>query len=95
MQAIQNQPRNRGKRMIFLLLDDTSCKKETTTRQMEGLDFHYSHEHGKSVWSHCLVTMHVVSDGQSFAWDYRPYLREKYGEEHRLTLKAKTNVPFR
>ncbi|CAM4134412.1 transposase [Paenibacillus alkaliterrae] len=78
MQSIRKQTRNRGKRIVYLLLYDTSCKKESTTRRMEGLDFHYSHENGKSVWSHCIVTMHVVTEGQSFAGDYRPYFREKY-----------------
>lgn len=92
MQAIRNQPRNRGKQIIFLLLDDTSCKKESTTRRMEGLDFHYSHENGKSVWSHCIVTMQVVQGGQSFAWDYRPYFRETYCKEHRLTFKSKNEL---
>jgi SRSO17 transposase len=92
MQAIRNQSRNRGRRIIFLLVDDTSCKKESTTRRMEGLDFHYSHENGKSVWSHCIVTMHLVSEGQSYAWDYRPYFREKYCEEHRLAFKSKNEL---
>lgn len=92
MQAIRKAPNNQGKRTVFLLIDDTSCKKETTTRRMEGLDFHYSHENGKSVWSHCIVTMHVVSEGQSYAWDYRPYFREKHCEDHHTTFKSKNEL---
>ncbi|MDQ8736470.1 transposase [Paenibacillus sp. LHD-38] len=78
--------------LVFLLLDDTSYKKEPTTRRMEGLDFHYSHVNGKSVWSHCIVTTHVVSEGQSYAWDYRPYFREKYCKAQKLKFKSKNDL---
>ena len=59
---------------------------------MEALSFQYSHEAGKSVWCHCVVTAHVVSEGSSYAWDFRPYYREEYCEEHRLSFKSKNDL---
>ena len=41
----------------FLIIDDTLSKKNTSTKKIEGLEFHNSHADGnKSKWSHCLVT---------------------------------------
>ena len=59
---------------------------------MEALSFQYSHEAGKSVWCHCVVTAHVVSEGSSYAWDFRPYYREEYCTEHRLSFKSKNDL---
>lgn len=92
LQRVRKKAASRSKRLVFLLVDDTSCKKEPTTRRMEGLDFHYSHENGRSVWSHCIVTTHVVSEGQSYAWDYRPYFRENYCKENGLSFKSKNDL---
>ena len=50
--------------------------KNPTTRKMERLDFHFLHSEGKPVWSHVLVTSHVVTSDVSVAWDFRPYFRE-------------------
>ncbi|SEP12151.1 DDE superfamily endonuclease [Paenibacillus sophorae] len=83
---------NSNGRIIFLLVDDTSCKKRVTTRQMEGLDFHFAHDEGKGVWSHCVVTTHLVCGDQSFAWDFRPYFREQYCQEHNLNFKSKNDL---
>jgi len=49
-------------------------------------------EAGKSVWCHCVVTSHVVSEGSSYAWDFRPYYREEYCDEHRLSFKSKNDL---
>ncbi|MDQ0874544.1 hypothetical protein QFZ77_003203 [Paenibacillus sp. V4I3] len=53
------------------------------------LSFQYSHEAGKSVWCHCIVTAHVVSEDCSYAWDFCPYYREEYCDEHRLTFSSR------
>src|SRR5690554_3174110 len=37
--------------ITFLIIDDTSCKKDNSTTHMEGLDFHFAHDESKSVWS--------------------------------------------
>jgi SRSO17 transposase len=76
----------------FFIIDDTSCKKDHSTKHIEGLDFHYSHNDGKSVWSHCVVTAHIVSAGFSFAWDFRPYFREEYCKAHDLRFKSKNDL---
>jgi len=78
--------------IVFFVIDDTSCKKDPSTKHMEGLDFHWSHDDGKSVWSHCLVTSHVVTEGYSFAWDFRPYFREEYCQENQLEFKSKNDL---
>lgn len=62
---------------------------------MEGLDNHFSHSDGKSVWSHCVVTIHVVSENYSFAWDFRSCFREHYCEENGLILKSKNDLAIK
>lgn len=89
--------RERAKRgdhhpITFFIVDDTGCTKDNSSKKIEALDFHYSHNEGKSVWSHCLVTAHVVSAGYSLAWDFRPYYREEYCEAHKLTFKSKNDL---
>jgi prophage maintenance system killer protein len=59
---------------------------------MEGLDFHFAHEDGKSKWAHCVVTSHLVTDGYSLAWDFRPYFRKEYCNENGLTFKSKNDL---
>jgi hypothetical protein len=57
---------------VFFIVDDTSCKKDPSTKRIEGLDYHFAHDDGKSVWSHCIVTAHRVSENYFFACDFRP-----------------------
>ena len=78
--------------ITFLILDDTQCKKERSTVKMEGLDFHYSHSEGKSVWSHSLVTAHVVTDDLSVAWDFRSYFRKEDCKERNVPFKSKNDL---
>ncbi|MFD0872390.1 IS701 family transposase [Paenibacillus residui] len=98
IQAIMNRIRkshlNGGdsRRIVFLIVDDTCCKKDRTTQKMEALSFQYSHEEGKSVWCHNLVTTHVVSDGQSYAFDFRPYYPSEYCESQRIAFKSKNDL---
>ncbi|PLR75298.1 hypothetical protein CU633_21845 [Bacillus sp. V3-13] len=78
--------------IIFFIMDDSSCRKTPAARKMERLDFHHSHADGKSIWSHCVVTAHVVAEGYSFAWDYRPYFRESFCTENGLEFKSKIEL---
>lgn len=55
-------------------------------------DYHFSHSDGKSVWSHCVVTTHVVSEGYWFALDYRSYFRDSYCSENGLAFKSKNDL---
>ncbi|MCI1696792.1 transposase [Aneurinibacillus aneurinilyticus] len=79
METIRRMRAKRGdtRPITFLILDDTQCKKERSTVKMEGLDFHYSHSEGKSIWSHSLVTAHVVTGDLSVAWDFRSYFQKE------------------
>lgn len=78
--------------ILFLIIDDSGCRKDTSTKRMEGLDFNFSHTEGRSVWSHCLVTAHVVAEGYSFAWDFRPYFRRAHCEERGIPFKSKNDL---
>lgn len=84
--------KQKGNRVVFLLIDDTSCKKNQSTRRMEELDFHFAHDEGKAVWSHSLVTMHLVSEERSYAWDFRPYFRESACKETGQNYKSKNDL---
>lgn len=94
METLRRERAKRGdhRPVTFLIVDDSGCKKDNSTKHIEGLDFHYSHNDGKSVWSHCLVTAHVVSAGYSLAWDFRPYFREEYCKANKLTFKSKNDL---
>jgi hypothetical protein len=70
--------------IVFFIIDDTQSKKDRSTTRMTGLDNHFSYSDGKSVWSHCIVTAHLVSETYSFAWNFRSYFRESYCEENGL-----------
>jgi SRSO17 transposase len=77
---------------VFFIIDDTSCKKDKSTKKMESLDFHYAHDEGKSVWSHCIVTSHIVSRESSYALDFRQYFREEYCKTHDIKFKSKNDL---
>ncbi|WP_165820778.1 IS701 family transposase [Pueribacillus theae] len=78
--------------IVFFIVDDTQSKKDRSTKRMEGLDNHFSHSDGKTVWSHCIVTAHVVSEDYSFAWDFRSYFRESYCQEEGISFKSKNDL---
>jgi SRSO17 transposase len=78
--------------IVFLIIDDTQSKKDLTTKRMGALDFHFSHADGKSVWSHCVVTSHIVSEGYSFAVNFRSYFRESCCNENGFTFKSKNDL---
>ncbi|WP_410514550.1 IS701 family transposase [Paenibacillus sp. BR2-3] len=94
IERIRRSRRNKGdsRTLVFFIIDDTSCKKDKSTKRMEGLDFHFAHDDGKSQWSHCLVTSHLVTDGFSLSWDFRPYFRKEYCEKHNLPFKSKNDL---
>lgn len=94
MASIRRSRKKQGddRSVIFLIVDDSGCHKDRSTKRMEALDFHFSHTEGKSVWSHCLVTAHIVAEGYSFAWDFRPYSRKGYCEENHLPFKSKNDL---
>lgn len=94
MEKIKMQRAKKGdiRPIVFFIIDDTVCKKDKSTKTMEHLNFHYSHSDGKSVWSHCLVTSHLVSSGYSFALDFRCYYRKEHCEEQKQQFKSKNDL---
>lgn len=74
----------------FLVIDDTVNRKDTRTKSMEALDFHYSHSLGKTCWSHCVITSHFVAGPYSIPLQFKSYYREKKGVLNlRYLFKAK------
>jgi SRSO17 transposase len=94
IKKIQSKRKQQGdtRSVVFFIVDDTVCQKDRSTKAIEGLDFHYSHSEGKPVWSHSLVTAHVVAEGYSFAWDFRVYLREASCKEFGVSFRSKNEM---
>jgi SRSO17 transposase len=94
METLRRERAKRGdfRPITFVIVDDSGCKKDKTTKHIEALDFHYSYNDGKSVWSHCIVTAHIVSAGYSFAWDFHTYFREEYCEANKIKFKSKNDL---
>ena len=62
----------------FLIIDDTLTKKNTSTKKIEGLDFHNSHADGnKPKWSHYLVASNYKINDYSIPLDFRQYHRKE------------------
>ena len=78
----------------FLVLDDTLSKKDTSTKCIEGLDFHNSHADGnKPMWSHCVVTSHYKIADYSMPLNYRLYLRREFlGKKANKLFKSKPQL---
>jgi SRSO17 transposase len=59
---------------VFVALDDSLVEK--SGKQMEGVDYHYSHSVGRTVWGHVWVTAHLVVLGQSYPLAWKLYRRQ-------------------
>lgn len=81
-----------GRKVTFLIVDDTNSIRKPSTKRMERLDFHYAHSEGKSVWSHVVVTLHVVTGALSIPWDFRPYFRESMCRQMGIAFKSKVDL---
>ena len=77
----------------FLIIDDTLSKKDTSTKSIEGLDFHNSHTDGnKPMWSHCLVTSHYKINDYSIPLDFKQYQRKKSFGDNSSNFKNKQQL---
>lgn len=76
----------------FFMLDDTTMARDKDTKHIEGLDFHFSHLDGKTVWSHQVVSSHYKIGDLSLPIDYSIYLREEYCEKHGFEFKSKIDI---
>ncbi len=76
--------------MLFLLIDDTICQKTKPSsrakRPTELAAFHFSHTHGKSVWSHQVLQMMVKGNGKAFPFDFQLYHKEKTPSKIQLSI---------
>lgn len=63
----------------FLIVDDTLSKKDKSTKNIEGLQFHNSHADGnRPMWSHCTVTSHYKIADYSLPLSFKLYLRKEF-----------------
>jgi len=69
---------------VFVAIDDSLVEK--SGKQMDGVDYHYSHSAGQTVWGHVWVTGHLVVLGQSYPIGWKLYQR-------RVTCEA-SGIPF-
>lgn len=76
----------------FLVIDDTTNIKDIRTKNMEGLDFHYSHSEGKNCWSHCVVTSNFVAGPYSIPMHYKPYYPKEKCLEIKVPFKSKVDI---
>jgi len=77
----------------FLIVDDSLSKKDKSTKNIEGLDYHHSHSDGKTMWSHCIVTSHYKISEYSLPLNYKLYLRKQYfGKKAKKYFKNKQQL---
>lgn len=72
--ALQAAARHGKPVPAFLIIDDSLVEK--TGKQMEAVDYHYSHSAGKTVLGHVWVTSHLIVLGQSYPVSWRLYRRQ-------------------
>lgn len=77
----------------FLIVDDTLSKKDKSTKKIEGLDYHHSHNDGRTMWSHCIVTSHYRIAEYSIPLNFKLYLRKQfYGRRAKKLFKNKQEL---
>lgn len=75
----------------FLIIDDTINPKPSA-KNIEGLNYHFSHIEGKSVWSHCVVTSNFVVGDISTQIQYQPYYRKEQCEDIDKDFLSKVDI---
>jgi len=75
----------------FLAIDDTVNPKPEA-KKIQGLNYHFSHSEGKSVWSHCVVTSNFVVGDISIPVAFKPYYRKEQCESIGKPFKSKMNL---
>jgi hypothetical protein len=77
----------------FLIIDDTLSEKDTSTKNIEGLEFHRSHSKNKAVWSHCVVSSHYKISDYSLPLNFKLYLRKQFfGKRAKKYFKNKQQL---
>lgn len=75
---------------MFLAIDDSLVEK--TGKQMDGVDYHYSHSAGQTVLGHVWVTAHLVVLGQSYPVSWKLYRRQAMCEEQGVEFLSKPEL---
>lgn len=75
----------------FLAIDDTVNPKPDA-KKIQGLNYHFSHAEGKSVWSHCVVTSNFVAGDISIPVSFKPYYRKEQCESISKHFKSKMQL---
>ncbi|MCR4435758.1 MAG: IS701 family transposase [Clostridiales bacterium] len=78
----------------FLIIDDSLSKKDKSTKNIEGLEYHNSYSDGnKPMWSHCVVTSHYKISDYSMPLNFKLYLREQFfGKKAKKLFKNKQQL---
>ena len=90
--ALNEMSRAGSKNPFFFSIDDTLSSKKTSSKNIEGLKFNYSHVSNKNEWSHCIVSLHGHSNGLSLPLDFKTYLSEESGAEQKRSFKTKIDL---
>ena len=88
--ALQAAGRHGEPLPVFLAIDDSLVEK--TGKQMEGVDYHYSHSAGHTVLGHVWVTGHLIVLGQSYSVSWKLYLRQALCEAMGLSFASKPEL---
>lgn len=88
--ALQAAGRHNKPVPVFLAIDDSLVEK--TGKQMEGVDYHYSHSAGRTVLGHVWVTAHLIVLGQSYPVSWKLYLRQATCEAMGFSFASKLEL---
>jgi SRSO17 transposase len=75
---------------VFLAIDDSLVEK--SGKQMEGVDYHYSHSAGQTVLAHVWVTGQLVVLGQSYPVGWKLYQRRAACEAADVPFASKPEL---
>jgi len=75
---------------VFLAIDDSLVEK--SGKQMEGVDYHYSHSRGQTLLGHVWVTGHLIVLGQSYPVRWKVYRRQASCKEGGIPFASKPEL---
>lgn len=90
--ALDQMEVNKSKQPYFFSIDDTLSTKQRSSKNIQGLKENFSHVSGKSVWSHCIVSLLGHSNGLSLPLEYKTYLAKEDCLNHGRNFKTKIEL---
>jgi SRSO17 transposase len=88
--ALQAAGRHGKSVPVFLAIDDSLVEK--SGKQIEGVDYHYSHSAGQTVLGHVWVTGHLLVLGQSYPVAWKLYRRRAMCEMLDVSFASKPEL---